>query len=83
MVTERGARLFKERRAPCHSDGSNVINPRKTLHARVLADHGVTTPADIVTKTRSPEPGMPRFDESTIPDADAGFIAEYILGTFR
>ncbi|TSK06982.1 MAG: cytochrome C [Geobacter sp.] len=83
VVTERGRQFFKERCAPCHPDGGNVINPKKTLHAGVLADQGITTPADIVKKMRNPGPGMVRFDERTIPDVDARLIADYILATFR
>lgn len=83
VATERGGRLFKERCAPCHPNGGNVINPKKTLHGGVLADHGITTPADIVQKMRNPGPGMVRFDETTIPDADARLIAAYVLATFR
>lgn len=83
VATERGGQLFKERCAPCHPDGGNVLTPGKTLHAGVLADHGITTPVDIVKKMRNPGPGMVRFDERTIPDADARLIADYILATFR
>ncbi|MBJ6802332.1 c-type cytochrome [Geomonas sp. Red259] len=83
VATPRGAELFKERCAPCHPDGSNVINPKKTLHGGVLADNGVTTPAGIVKKMRNPGPGMPRFDQSAISDADARLIAGYILATYR
>ncbi|TGU74265.1 cytochrome C [Geomonas terrae] len=83
VVTERGGQLFKERCAPCHPNGGNVLTPGKTLHAGVLADHGITTPADIVKKMRNPGPGMVRFDETTIPDADARLIADYVLATFR
>lgn len=82
-ATARGQQLFRERCAPCHPDGSNVINPKKTLHGGVLADNGITTPADIVKKMRDPGPGMARFDAATIPDADARLIAEYVLATYR
>ena len=78
-----GARIFKERCAPCHPDGSNVINPKKTLHGDVLADHGITTSADIVKKMRHPGPGMARFDRATISDADARLVADYVRATFR
>ncbi|MBU5612235.1 c-type cytochrome [Geomonas azotofigens] len=83
VATPRGAQLFKERCAPCHPNGGNVINPKKTLHGGVLADNGVTTPAGIVARMRNPGPGMTRFDEGTIPDADARLIADYILATYR
>lgn len=83
VATERGGQLFKERCAPCHPNGGNVLTPGKTLHAGVLADHGITTPDDVVKKMRNPGPGMARFDETTIPDADARLIAAYVLATFR
>lgn len=79
----RGRQFFMERCAPCHPNGGNTINPKKTLHGGVLADHGITTPADIVQVMRNPGPGMVRFDQATIPDADARLIAKYILATFR
>lgn len=83
QASARGEQLFKERCAACHPDGSNIINPRKTLHRRVLADNGITAPGDIVKKMRNPGPGMARFDAATIPDADARLIAEYVLATYR
>ncbi len=82
-ASTRGAQLFKERCAPCHPDGGNVINPKKTLHGGVLADNGITTPAGIVARMRKPGPGMTSFDPATIPDTDAHLIAEYILATYR
>jgi len=82
-ATVRGAGLFKERCAPCHPDGGNTINPKKTLHAGVLADHGIRDARGIVKVMRTPGPGMPPFDPSVIPDADATLIAEYVLATFR
>ncbi|MBU5635137.1 c-type cytochrome [Geomonas sp. Red69] len=82
-ASARGEQLFKERCAPCHPDGGNVINPRKTLHGGVLADNGITTSAGIIARMRNPGPGMARFDRGTIPDADARLIAEYILATYR
>ncbi|QWV93798.1 c-type cytochrome [Geomonas oryzisoli] len=82
-ASARGEQLFKERCAPCHPDGGNVINRKKTLHGGVLADNGITTPSGIVARMRNPGPGMTRFDRGTIPDADARLIAEYILATYR
>lgn len=82
-ATRRGAELFKERCSPCHPGGGNTINPRKTLHKGVLADHGILDARDIVKVMRNPGPGMPPFDESALPHADAVLVAEYILATFR
>jgi len=78
-----GAALFKENCAVCHPDGGNIINAQKPLHQKELAANGVKTAEDIVKKMRNPGPGMTRFDEKTIPDADAKKIAEYILKTFK
>ncbi|QXE89647.1 c-type cytochrome [Geomonas subterranea] len=83
VASERGAQLFKVRCAPCHPDGGNVINPRKTLHGGVLADNGIASPSGIMNRMRNPGPGMTRFDQGTIPDSDARLIAEYILATYR
>ena len=82
-ATRRGEQLFRERCAPCHPDGGNRKNPRKTLHAGVLADHGISEPADIVQVMRSPGPGMPSYSEAIIGDEDAKLIAEYVLASFR
>jgi cytochrome c6 len=83
VATRRGEQLFKERCAQCHPDGGNTINPKKTLHAGVLADYGIKTAADVALVLRNPGPGMPRFDEGTIPEQDAILIGEYVLTSFR
>ena len=79
----RGAALFKQHCFTCHPDGGNVINPQKTLHKKDREANGVKTAADIVGKMRNPGPGMTKFDEQTIPDADAREIAEYVLKTLN
>lgn len=83
VATERGGELFRDRCAPCHPNGGNTMNPRKTLHAAVLADHGIRSSADIVTVMRHPGSGMPAFDQATISDQDAKLIADYVLASFR
>lgn len=83
VATARGAELFLERCAPCHPGGGNTLNPKKTLHAGVLADHGIRDASGIVKAMRRPGPGMPAFDADLIPDADAILIAEYVLATYR
>jgi len=84
LVAEtRGEALFKQNCFPCHPEGGNVINPKKTLHKKDREANGVETAADIVGKMRNPGPGMTKFDEQTIPDADARAIAEYELKTFN
>ena len=79
----RGEELFKQHCFPCHPDGGNVINPQKTLHKKDREANGIKTAADIVGKMRNPGPGMTKFDEQTIPDADAKEIAEYEIRTFN
>jgi len=78
-----GEALFKQHCAVCHPDGSNIINPQKTLHKKDLEAHNIRKPADIIKKMRKPGPGMTRFDKKTIPDFKARKIAEYILETFK
>lgn len=82
-ASQRGAELFRERCAPCHPDGGNTINPKKTLHAAVLKDNGIKTPADVVRVMRRPGPGMRSFDAASLPDRDATLIAEYVLAAYR
>lgn len=83
VATARGEQLFRERCAACHPGGGNTLNPRKTLHAGVLADHGITEAEHIVKVLRHPGPGMPAFDPAVISDSDALLVADYVLATFR
>ncbi len=78
-----GEQLFKENCSPCHADGGNVINPKKTLHKKDLDANKIKKPEDIVKKMRNPGPGMTKFDEKTVSNKDAKKIAEYILKTFK
>lgn len=78
-----GAAGFKEHCAVCHSNGGNIINPKKTLHKADREANNVKTAADIIGKMRNPGPGMTKFDEKTIPDSEAKKIADYILKTFK
>lgn len=78
-----GEELFKANCAPCHPDGSNIINPKKTLHKKDRDANGIKSAEDIVGKMRNPGEGMTRFDKTTISEEDAGKIAKYILKTFK
>jgi cytochrome c6 len=80
---ESGAALFAANCATCHPNGSNVINPSKSLLRLTLAANGITTPEGIVHRMRNPGPGMKRFDPAELSDEDARKIAAYILATFR
>jgi cytochrome c6 len=83
MEGKTGEALFKQHCEICHLSGGNIINPSFTLHKKELAAHGITKPGDIINKMRNPGPGMTKFDEKTISDADAKKIAEYIIDTFK
>lgn len=87
-----GEALFKEHCSPCHPNGDNVVNTKKTLHRKDLELNNIKTAQDIVNQIRDPKPapthpqqwaGMKRFDRKTIPDDDAMKIADYILKTFQ
>ena len=78
-----GEALFKANCSPCHPDGGNIINPAFTLKKKDREAHGVKTAKDIIGKMRNPGPGMTKFDTTTVPDKDAGAIAEYIMKTFN
>lgn len=78
-----GEALFKEYCAMCHANGGNIINPKKTLSKAHLEENKVNSVDGIVGTVRNPGPGMAKYDEETIPDADAKLIAEYILKTFE
>jgi cytochrome c6 len=79
----RGEALFKQHCSPCHPNGDNIINSKKTLHREDLEANGVKTADDIVGKMRNPGVGMTPFDKRTIPDSDARETAEYVLRTFK
>ncbi len=78
-----GEVLFKEHCSPCHPDGSNIINPKKTLHKKDLQANKILTAEDIMKLMRNPGPGMIRFDRETLSEKDAKAIAEYIIKTFQ
>ena len=78
-----GEELFKQHCAACHSDGKNIINPKKTLNKKDMEANKVKSAEDIVKLMRSPGPGMVKFDDKTISEKDAKAIAEYILKTFK
>ncbi len=75
--------MFKQYCTACHPDGGNTINPEKTLHRRNREENGIKTVEDIIKDMRNPGPRMTKFDEETIPDADAKAIAKYVLETFN
>lgn len=78
-----GEKEFKEHCTMCHPDGGNIINPKKTLHAKDLEANNVKTESDIVKLMRKPGPGMTPFDEKTVTNKEAQEIAKYILKTFK
>ncbi len=78
-----GEALFKELCAMCHAGGGNIINPKKTLSKAHREAHGVNTVEAIVQTIRNPGPGMARYDETTLPDAEARRVAQYVLDTFN
>jgi len=82
-LVDKGAVLFKEYCSSCHPDGGNVVNPKKTLHAAVLADNKITRPEDLIGLLRTPGPGMRTFDDRTITDSDARAIYLYLEKNFR
>ncbi len=79
----KGEALFKANCSVCHPNGSNVVNPKKTLHKKDRDVNNVKTADDIVNRMRHPGPGMTQFDEKMISNKDAHEIAEYILKTFK
>lgn len=78
-----GEKLFKEFCAACHPDGSNVLNPQKTLHTAVLAQYKITRAEDMIRLLRDPGPGMRKFEPETITDDEARKIYQYVVTTFR
>lgn len=78
-----GKKGFENNCAICHPEGSNIINPAKTLKKSSLTDNGITSRKDIVRIMRHPGPGMTSFGTNVIPDAEAKEIADYILKTFK
>lgn len=78
-----GEASFKKYCAACHAGGGNIIRPEKSLHRKDREANGVKTAADIVHLLRNPGPGMPKFDEKSVPEAEARAVADYVIGAFR
>ncbi|NJD55577.1 MAG: c-type cytochrome [Nitrospirae bacterium] len=87
-----GEALFMAHCASCHSNGGNILNPKKTLSRKDREANNIITAADIINKMRNPGPapthpqelaGMKMFDKYKISDDEAQKIAEYILTTFK
>ncbi|MDD2735121.1 MAG: c-type cytochrome [Desulfuromonadaceae bacterium] len=78
-----GKNKFEEHCAACHPGGGNTINQMKTLHKNELKANGVKSAKDIIAKIRNPGPGMTKFDEKNISNAEAKAIAEYVQKTFK
>jgi cytochrome c6 len=77
-----GETKFKEHCAVCHPNGGNIINPQKALTKVGREVNNIKTADDIIKNLRNPGPGMSKFDEKTLSDAEARAVAEYILKTF-
>jgi cytochrome c6 len=91
-AAQTGEALFRKNCSPCHPDGGNILNTRKTLHKKDREANNINTAAAIVRKMRNPGAfdfhpskwsGMKVFDEKTLSDKDADKIAEYIIRTFN
>ena len=82
-VMNKGESKFKELCSMCHPDGGNIVNPKKTLHAKDRTANGIKNEADIVKIMRKPGPGMTTFDTKTVSEKDAGEMAKYIIKTFK
>jgi cytochrome c6 len=78
----KGAALFKQHCVVCHTDGGNIVNPKKTLHKKDREANNIKSANDIIHLMRNPGPGMLKFDEKIISNKDAHEIAEYIIKTF-
>ena len=74
---------FKKYCNACHAGGGNIIRPTKTLHRKDREANGVKTAVDIARLLRNPGPGMPKFDEKSVPEAEAKAIAEYVIDAFK
>ena len=86
--TRRGEKIdgkieFEKHCAVCHPNGGNIINKMRPLNRKSLKANGVKSAKDIVSKMRNPGPGMTKFDEKTISNAEAKAIAEYIFKAFK
>jgi len=82
-LAANGEALFQQHCAVCHPDGGNIVKAERTLHTKALKEEGIKDWKGIVKFMRSPDPGMPAFSTTAIPDPEAKEIAEYILKTFK
>ncbi|WP_052464735.1 c-type cytochrome [Geoalkalibacter subterraneus] len=74
---------YEKHCASCHPNGGNIINSEKNLKKASLEAKGIATAEDIVKIMRDPGPGMPAFNEQTIPEDLALDVGRYILDTFK
>jgi cytochrome c6 len=79
MTQETGAAsgelLFKQNCAACHANGGNIINPKLPLKGSPV----LKTFASFLSQVRKPQQPMPAFPPSTISDAQAKGLYDYIL----
>lgn len=78
-----GEAEFRKHCAICHANGGNIINSKKTLSKKDRETNTIKTASDVINTMRNPGPGMTKFDEKTVSNAEAQAIAVYILKTFR
>lgn len=78
-----GEKLFAQHCAVCHPQGGNIINPQKTLKKNDLEARNIKSEEELVAFFRAGASGMPKFDETAIPNNEAREIARYILKTFK
>ena len=82
-TTVSGESSFKRYCMACHAGGGNIIRPAKSIRRKDREANGVKTVSDIVRLLRNPGPGMPTFDEKSVPEAEGKAIAEYVIDTFK
>ncbi len=73
--SKEGARLYSTHCGSCHPGGGNTIAPEHP----VTGSHVLVDLETFAFWLRNPDPPMPAFSESKIPDNQIGPLYEYIL----
>ncbi len=69
---------FNKYCSSCHSNGGNLMNPKKTLSKKDLANNGVDNIGSISTLVTNGKPPMPAFGKS-LSNEEIANVAKYVM----
>lgn len=83
-----GPEIFETKCAACHANGGNVLNPMKTLDAKVLAANKYDEQAAIVELVRNGKGQMPKYQGaipkiSRLSDEEIEAVSTFVIDKSR